>query len=221
MYNRKLEVAPIEGNNLIDTGKNWIEFCKVLRATKREGVEDLIKTLETTDFALAPASHAYHLSVKGGLCQHSLNTYEYALQLAGMVGLELDEESLIISGLLHDLCKVQSYKIKEILDKEYKDKTDQWRKKEAYVFESSFPTGHGTRSVILAQQWGIKLKKDEVLAIMYHMGFSDPLSQTKDFMQAWGEYPIVQIVAMADQLAVTHEDHVFMKNVKAKNLIKR
>ena len=226
-YNRDLPVAPMEGDDLIDTGKNWLEFVRILKSTKRQGVEELITTLgDKTDFATAPASHSYHLNVKGGLCQHSLNVYNYASQMNKMVGLGIEEKTIILSTLLHDLCKTHYYTVKAELDKEHKEKTGDWRKRQMYVVEDKIPLGHGEKSVILAQQWGVKLTIEECLAIRWHMGFSDTgvhfrYPSGSPFNEAWSKYPIVQIVAMADQLAVTHEDHVFMKNVKAKNLIKR
>lgn len=222
MYNKPTQTVKMEGNDKIDTGANWIAFAKLLRETKRAGVEDLIKMLETrTDFATAPASHNHHLAVKGGLCQHSLNVQKYAVQLNNMVGLSLPSDSLTIAGLLHDLCKIEYYTIGEDWDKEHKDKTGQWRKKESWKVEDKIPLGHGEKSVILAQQYGIKLNMEEVLAIRWHMAFSDSgvhfgYPTGRPFSQAFSEHPIVQIVAMADQLAVTHEDHVWTKETEKK-----
>jgi len=208
---KPLVVVPMEDNDKIDTEANWKEFAKLLRATNREGYDQLLQTLGgKTDFKTAPASHKHHLAIKGGLCQHSLNVNKYALHLCTLVGISLPSDSITIASLLHDLCKIHFYKIKAELDKEHKDKTGDWRKREMYVVEDKFPMGHGEKSVILAQQYGIKLNIDEALAVRWHMGFSSPDSQSMAFKQAWSN-PLVQIVAMADQLAVTYEDNVFMK----------
>src|SRR5260370_5483423 len=126
MYNKQLKVAPMEGEDLIDTGKNWLEYKKLLEATKREGVKELLTILEKTDFATAPASHNHHLAVKGGLCQHSLNVNKYAHELTKMVGVEIKPDYLTVSALLHDLCKIHYYKVSNELDKEHKEKTGEW-----------------------------------------------------------------------------------------------
>ena len=48
------------------------EFLNLLRSIKREGMEDLIKFIENTDFFKAPASTRFHGNFEGGLLQHSL-----------------------------------------------------------------------------------------------------------------------------------------------------
>ena len=40
-------------------------FDMALRDTKREGIEDLIKYLESTDFYTAPASSRFHCDYEG------------------------------------------------------------------------------------------------------------------------------------------------------------
>ena len=65
----------------IDCKKNHDEFVALLRASKREGVEQLIIYLESTDFFVAPCSTRFHLSEPGGLCQHSLNVLNDILPL--------------------------------------------------------------------------------------------------------------------------------------------
>ena len=57
------------------------EFVNLLRSSEREGIEDLIKFLEKSDFYTAPASTRYHGSYKGGLLEHSLNVYKTLLDV--------------------------------------------------------------------------------------------------------------------------------------------
>lgn len=82
---------------------------------KRDGVEDFLSWLEESDFFTAPCSTKFHLATKGGLAKHSLNVYlllsekmERYRQLADPDNL-IAEESLVICGLGHDLCKVGVY----------------------------------------------------------------------------------------------------------------
>ena len=89
------------------------KFIEIYRThIKRPGAEELLAYLEKSDFFTAPASTRFHLSVPGGLCQHSVNVYEqlhdqyfhYLMQKPGFTGLSAEqEETIAIVGLLHDL----------------------------------------------------------------------------------------------------------------------
>ena len=52
------------------------QFLELLRQVKREGIEDLIKFLEKSDFFKAPASTRFHGDHEGGLVEHSMKVYE-------------------------------------------------------------------------------------------------------------------------------------------------
>ena len=65
-----MELTDLDIQNL----KN--QFIELLRSTKREGIEDLIKFLEKSDFFTAPSSTRFHGSFRGGLLLHSLNVYQ-------------------------------------------------------------------------------------------------------------------------------------------------
>ena len=43
------------------------EFLNLLRSVKREGIDDLIRFIESTDFFTAPASTRFHGDHAGGL----------------------------------------------------------------------------------------------------------------------------------------------------------
>ena len=85
----------------------------------REGSRELLNYLcsESCDFFIAPASTRYHGAEIGGLCRHSLNVYDCLCdQLARRrmkdeYGIHYSEESIAIAALLHDLCKVNFYKV--------------------------------------------------------------------------------------------------------------
>ncbi|MBP5257320.1 MAG: TraI domain-containing protein, partial [Prevotella sp.] len=57
------------------------KFIELLRSTKRENIEHIIKVLEDLGFFTAPASTRFHLSHEGGLLEHSLNVCVMALEL--------------------------------------------------------------------------------------------------------------------------------------------
>ena len=63
--------------------KNKEEFSNIARENiKREGIEELLKWIESTDFFEAPASAKFHLAEAGGLCLHSINVFKRLKKLA-------------------------------------------------------------------------------------------------------------------------------------------
>lgn len=184
---------------------NWDKIKQELISTQRDGVLNLIKFLESSDFQSAPASSKYHLNVLGGLMQHSLNVLDFARKVNKETGANVADESLILSSLLHDLCKVNYYIEGEEWDKEHKDKTNEWRKKKVWKIEDQLPMGHGEKSAMLAVKY-LDLHDDEVLAIRWHMLKWDcgPSSE-KTMQDAMNKYPLVKVVAIADQLAELYE----------------
>src|SRR3990167_1970532 len=101
-----------------------------LKTINRDGIKDLLTFLEKSDFYTAPCSTKYHLNIPGGLVQHSLNVFKLFKEKVERYKLQLGFESVVICGLLHDICKVNIYK--ENLDL-----------REPYKIEDDFPVGHG------------------------------------------------------------------------------
>ena len=185
-------------------------FITLLKSTNRQGVDGCMKELENLGFFEAPASTAFHLNTEGGLVEHSLNVCKVALKIRESM-MELDatlenklpEDSVIIAALLHDICKADIYK-KTI--KRQRTASGQWIDAEVYEADySNNPLGHGEKSVIMALQSGLKLTKDEILAIRWHMhAWELPfqsyeakscLSKAKDLT------PLVTLLQTADGLA--------------------
>lgn len=136
----------------------------LLRSTKREGIENLIKWLEQNDFYTAPASSklGYHGCYEGGLVKHSLNVYVVFERRVKEFNLEARADEMIIASLCHDLCKVNYYKPNRL-------KSGALSKDKPYVADNSFPLGHGEKSVSIAQKF-IELTEKEALLIRWHMG---------------------------------------------------
>jgi len=92
-----------------NVGSNKTTTIDLLSLIDRHGMDSLLDYLENSDYYRAPASTRYHNVFEGGLCQHSLNvTREFAKENAGWQK-PLPQDSVIICGLLHDLCKVGAY----------------------------------------------------------------------------------------------------------------
>ena len=186
------------------------QFKERLLSTNRDGMENVIKHLERLGFFVAPASTKFHLNVKGGLMQHSWNVCNTALmlreqmiQMKPELAEKLPVESVIIASLLHDVCKSNIYK-----DAILKRKNDQgyWEKVPGYEVDySSLPLGHGEKSVIMLLTLGLKLTRDEMLAIRWHMtawelAFHSP-EQKSNLQMARDTAPLCTIIQAADGLS--------------------
>lgn len=190
--------------------ENKEEFVKLLKSTGRDGVDDVIEELERLGFFSAPASAGHHLNVEGGLVQHSLNTCKAAFVIwEGMKALEpsldteVKKESIIISALLHDVCKADIYKRSV---KKRKNKLGQWEDCEGYkVSYKDFPMGHGEKSLVVILLSGLELYDDEMLAIRWHMGAwglnQNSFEDVRNYDTAQKEYPLVAIIHAADVMA--------------------
>lgn len=189
--------------------KNWEQILLEFKKAEESGRKDFdvfLKWLSESDFKTAPASTKFHNSVDGGLMDHSLNVLKFARLLNSELKLNIDDTSIILSSLLHDLCKVNFYTMGWEWDKEVKDKTGKWEKKDVYKVEDQFPMGHGEKSVIVALQQGLVLKEEEMAAIRWHMLKWDVSESSKYTMSdAMDKIPLVKIIALADQMAELYE----------------
>lgn len=140
----------------------------------REGADKLLEFLLKSDFFTAPASTRYHGACEGGLLQHSLNVYDCLVDILArprmkeIYGIEYSDESIAIAGLLHDICKVNFYKVGT---RNVKDENGKWTSVPYYTIEDTLPYGHGEKSAYIVSAY-MKLTRDEAFAIRYHMGFS-------------------------------------------------
>lgn len=146
---------------------NKERFMQLFSKINRTGALDLLEWLEQSDFFVAPASTKYHGSYEGGLLEHSLNVYDALVKLLTIYPeVQVSEESIIITTLFHDLCKVNMYK-KET--KYRKDENGKWEPYEAYTHDELLHYGgHGSKSVFILQNF-IKVTPEEAIAINCHM----------------------------------------------------
>jgi hypothetical protein len=160
-------------------------ILKLLGSVKREGIDKVINYLQKTDYFTAPASTKFHGNFEGGLAEHSLFVYALFLMKNKCLDLGLDQETIIISALLHDLCKVDLYK-KEFQNKkvycEHGSKHDaggnfDWVAVQSYCVDEKLPLGHGEKSVIILQGF-MRLKREEIYLLRWHMG---PFSSANEY----------------------------------------
>ena len=155
-------------NNVSKTQKltDWDIYKNLLLSTKRKGIENLIQWLDNSDFKVAPASTRYHSNHEGGLLEHSLNVYNECIRQKDLIKLfNIPQDTLIITSLLHDICKVNYYK----MDVRNVKKNGAWVQEPYYTVDDMFPMGHAEKSIIIAQQF-IQLSEVEIAMIRAHMG---------------------------------------------------
>ncbi len=172
------------------------EFLNLLRKVNREGMGNLIDFLEKSDFFKAPASTRFHGDYEGGLVEHSLKVYEILKHKVehNIKGVTVPEESIIIIGLLHDICKTNFYKVDY---RNAKNALGVWEKVPYYTIEDTIPYGHGEKSVMMITEY-IKLTPEEKYAIRWHMGYTEPKEVYNTIGAAYTKYPIALLTHEAD-----------------------
>jgi len=208
--------------NFMNNQKNIKRFESLLEKVNRNGVNELINYIRTdTDFYSAPASTQFHLACEGGLLQHSLNLYNIMVikklnPVWNKVLEHVSDESLTLVSLLHDLCKVNFYSKGYKNQKTYDPKKVSaapkcdlkrdsmgdfvWQTVVKYQILDQLPLGHGEKSVILISRF-IDLTIDEIMAIRWHMGFSEEKSMHNSLGKAMEEYPLTLALFEADMEA--------------------
>ncbi len=199
-----------------DLSQNRERFCKILRDTGIENIDDIIAYLDELKFFEAPASARNHFNFPGGLALHSLNVYDMAMKLReSVVALRPDTadllapESIAIAALLHDVCKANIYR-RTI--RRQKNEIGVWEDIEGYEVDySALPVGHGEKSVIMLLRAGLDLEDDELMAIRWHMGPWDLPAQSiemdKSYRKAQEKSPLVALIHTADTLAAQILEH--------------
>lgn len=198
--------------------ENIQRFEEITSGITREGITELMTYIKKSDFYTAPASTRFHLACEGGLLQHSLNVYDCLMAkkenpIWKDILASIPNESLAIMSLFHDLCKTYFYEITTKNQKTYDaDKVAAaqgwqvkhdaggdfiWETVPSYTINDKMPLGHGEKSCFLLQNY-IKLTTDELYAIRWHMGFSEPSEQWNAMGAAMEKHPIVLALHEAD-----------------------
>ena len=181
------------------------EFIKIYTENiTREGSDKLLDFLQNkSDFFTAPASTRYHNAFEGGLLRHSLNVYHCLCaymerdRVKNEYKLTASPETIAIVALLHDLCKVNFYKVgwRNVKNEE----TGQWEKQPRYEIHDTLPYGHGEKSVYMISGF-MRLTREEAMAIRWHMGFSG--NEDKGLVgKALEQYPLAFALSVADMEA--------------------
>ncbi|MEG1706330.1 MAG: hydrolase [Clostridia bacterium] len=173
----------------------------------REGADKLFEYLIKSDFFTTPASAKYHCSHEGGLCEHSINVYKRLLaevktEYGEMYYNKYSDETIAISGLLHDICKIDYYAVEQRNVKV----NGVWEQKPFYAIKEKLPYGHGEKSVYIVGGF-IRLTREEAIAINWHMGgFDDRVKGgNHSVSEAFAKFPLSVLLHVAD-LSATYMD---------------
>ncbi len=162
--------------------KNYEKHLKIIDTyitERKDSVKSMINHMEDT-YIMAPASGKtwYHNAFPGGYVDHVNRVVEYAvkqMRLYKEMGGEVDftEEELVFAALFHDLGKMGNGDAPN-----YIPQTDKWRQdklSEMYTYNPDLQFMLiPDRSLFILQEYGIKVTKNEYLAIRLHDGvFSD------------------------------------------------
>lgn len=164
---------------------------------QRPGMDKVIDYLNKSDFFTAPASTRFHSNFEGGLCIHSANVCKVFRTKVKTYHLDVPDESAVIAGTLHDVCKINIYKLGSRNIKV----NGNWKSIPDYKTEDPMPLGHGAKSVIILQDM-MHLTDIEKFLIRWHMG---PFANEKDndygFDNAMRLYPAIDAMYCADMEA--------------------
>ncbi len=173
------------------------QFLELIKSIDREGIDSLINfLLNNTDFFKAPASTRFHGNYEGGLLEHSLKVYEILKEKVqnNSIDLQVSDDTIKIVALLHDICKVNYYKVDY---RNAKNDLGVWEKVPYYTIDDTIPYGHGEKSVMMITEY-IKLTVEEKYAIRWHMGFTEPKETYSTIGQAYKKYPLALLLYEAD-----------------------
>ncbi len=180
------------------------EFIELYRThIRRSGAEKLLEYLESdaSDFFTAPSSTRFHGSHEGGLVEHSVNVYHCLKDYLSrprtkeLYGMDYSDETIALVALLHDICKLNFYKV------EYRNAkiNGVWERVPYYAIEDTLPYGHGEKSVYIISSY-MRLSREEAFAIRYHMGFSG-IEDKNSIGRAFEMFPLAFALSTADMEA--------------------
>lgn len=170
----------------MDFNKDYV--LQMLGTVNRPGMAELVEYLKTSDYFSAPASTKWHGDYEGGLCEHSLKVTLMFRERNRQLEIPISEESVILCGTLHDVCKVGLY----------------IKSGSVYKSVAGHPAKnrHAKLSINIIEQF-IELTDLEKDIILYHMGLFGCFGycveyEPRDMYSAIAKNVAVQVFASCD-----------------------
>lgn len=167
--------------------ENKDRFIKTLFSVNRTGFrkQELMNYLEENKFFEIHSIMDEDMNFEGGLLIHSLSVLDQMRKINHTFGMNLQEDSIILTSLLHDVCCIDVNNI--------------------------FPVGHGEKSVFILQRF-INLTNEEIMAINVHLGHADHRSvDYNNFSCAFDISPLSLCLYMADMISSCYCEKRFLK----------
>lgn len=184
---------------------NWCTLLKLCSSIsvedRRQSVTKMVDAI-SEQFLLAPASakRDFHNAFPGGLVDHSLRVLRNAVKYSKAMNIQLDNDSLIIAALFHDLGKIGDGK-----EPYYVKQTDEWREKklgEIYTHNDKLTyMSVGLRSLYILSSHNVVLTQPEWLAIYLNDGWV--LQENKAYCLK--EPALVHVIQTADYFSTLQE----------------
>lgn len=163
---------------------NYNKFKKYLKGyITRDGIDNLIAWLDTTDIATMPATTKYHGVYAGGFIEHCLNVFKRLFETLNadypiitnedgenVATNPYSKESIAIVSLLHDLDKVGKYTVQT---RNKKNIAGEWVQESYYTVKPTFDRlvfGNPAQNTIYIIEQFMKLTYNEKLAILHQSG---------------------------------------------------
>lgn len=203
--------------------KNYEKHLKIVDTyigDRKDSIKSMINHMEET-YVMAPASGKswYHSAFAGGYVDHVNRVVEYAVKQSRLYeemggSIDYTEEELVFAALFHDLGKLGDGD-----SPNYIPQTDKWRQdklSEMYTFNPDLDFMLiPDRSLFILQKFGIKVSKNEFLAIRLHDGVFDKANEAYFFSNVESsrqKTSIISVLHTADFLASKVEYDIWKKN---------
>jgi len=164
--------------------------------------EPFLEWLRSTDFFTCPSSCLYHGNYQSGLFIHTMGVAKRALIIAKEAIKNITPEelqSVFVSAICHDLCKIGSY---EIGSRNFKTDAGKWISIPTLKKVHHLNLGHGEASIFLAQKF-FDLSIEEAQCVRWHMSaFEHGTSSWETgtaFGQAMSNNKLLKVLILADQ----------------------
>jgi len=217
----KFETIRLQGNKMtpeirFDRFKKFLnDNIKDLSKFYDDSIDGLLTWLKNeTDFFSSPSSCIYHGNHEGGLFTHTMNVINRGLKIYEEIEENPTDEmkdSIILTCLCHDFCKLNSY----VIDTKNTKKNGQWVSVNYLKKDYVHCLGHGEASLFLAGKF-IDFTLEEAQAIRWHMSSFETGAhfwETKSNFDKALENPLLKIILIADQWSSFFSEKIIKQDV--------
>jgi hypothetical protein len=190
--------------NMLTTNKRIELFLNMMNQSGKQLISpEFMNWLTANGFFTQAASTKYHGNYEGGLFDHSFTVTEQLVRFTDRFGLNWARpESPWITGMFHDLCKIDNYSM--VVEEEgiqfFGSDEVKGRQVHFEYNNDCILKGHAEKSIILLSQF-MTLTEEEIMCIRFHMGAYEGQAAWDAYDKAIRKYETVLWVHTADMYA--------------------